>query len=86
MPTAAEFMRALKAAMPLPQSCLNMLQFHYSAPNRTVTPAILANGVGYKTFRAANLHYGKLARLLRGSGCTHASGPLRRSPFRAYRQ
>jgi 5-methylcytosine-specific restriction enzyme A len=65
MPTAAEFMRALKAAMPLPQSYLNMLQFHYNSPNRTVTPASMANGVGYKNFRAANLHYGKLARLIR---------------------
>lgn len=65
MPTAAEFKRALKAAMPLAQNYSNMLQFHYGAPNRTVTPASLANGVGYKNFRAANLHYGKLARLVR---------------------
>jgi len=55
----------MKAAMPLPQSYLNILQFHYGAPNRTVTPATMAHGVGYKNFRAANLHYGKLARLVR---------------------
>jgi hypothetical protein len=65
MPTAAEFMRAQKAAIPLSQSCVNMRQFHYAAPKRTVTSASKADGVGYKSFHAANLHYGKLARLVR---------------------
>ena len=41
-----------------------LLRAHYSAPNRSVTARRLAIAVGLANFNAANLHYGKLGRLL----------------------
>lgn len=38
-----------------------MLLFHRAAPRHTVTMSMLAEHVGYRTFSAANLHYGRLA-------------------------
>lgn len=43
---------------------LRMLQAQYAAPNRTVTAPQLARAVGYSSFSAVNLHYGRLGRLL----------------------
>ena len=42
----------------------HMLRAHYSAPDRSVTARQLAAAVGLSNFNAANLHYGKLGRLL----------------------
>lgn len=41
-----------------------MLLAHFSAPDRSITARQLAAAVGLSKFNAANLHYGKLARLL----------------------
>jgi 5-methylcytosine-specific restriction protein A len=43
---------------------LQMLLAHYSAPDHSVTARQLAAAVGLANFNAANLHYGKLGRLL----------------------
>jgi putative restriction endonuclease len=41
-----------------------MLQVQYEAPGRVVTAAELAQALGYTRHSFANLHYGRLARLL----------------------
>ena len=46
------------------ESQIRMLEVQYEAPNRTVTAPQLARGVGYTYFSPANLHYGKLGRLI----------------------
>jgi 5-methylcytosine-specific restriction protein A len=43
-----------------------MLQLHYHSPNRTITSSQMARAMGYKKFKAANLHYGRLAGLMGG--------------------
>jgi 5-methylcytosine-specific restriction enzyme A len=58
----ADYMRALHSLMPLSPHYIRMLQFHYAQPARTTTPAEMAKAVGFKSYGAANLHYGKLAR------------------------
>jgi 5-methylcytosine-specific restriction protein A len=64
VPLAPDYMRALRSLMPLPPSYIGMLQFHYSQPARTATAAVVAKAVGFKSYRAASLHYGKLAGLV----------------------
>jgi len=44
-----------------------MLEVQYWSPNRTITAGHLAKSVGYTNFSSANLHYGKLGRLLSDS-------------------
>jgi hypothetical protein len=41
-----------------------MLVAHYKAPDRRITMTRLAEAVGYSSYSAANLHYGKLAKKL----------------------
>jgi len=41
-----------------------MLQAHYHAPNRTLTPTQMSKAIGYLNFNASNLHYGKLGKLV----------------------
>ena len=41
-----------------------MLQKQYRAPNHTITAAELARAMGYASYSAANLRYGKLGRFL----------------------
>lgn len=43
---------------------LRMLQAHYYAPDRTLTATQMARAVGYSGFTVANLHYGKLGRMV----------------------
>lgn len=43
---------------------LRMLQAQYHAPDRTLTATQMAKALGYTTYAAANLHYGKLGRLV----------------------
>jgi hypothetical protein len=40
------------------------LRTHYHAPDRKITARQLAEAVGYPSFSAANLHYGKVGGLL----------------------
>ena len=44
---------------------MKLLQSHYTAPEQTTTATKLARSVGYKNHSAANLHYGRLAALLK---------------------
>src|ERR1035437_4715362 len=64
VPLAADYMRALRSLEPLPPSYIRMLQFHYAQPARTATAAAMAKAVGFKSYDAANLHYGRLAGLV----------------------
>jgi len=43
---------------------LQMLLANYYAPNRTLTATMMAKAMGYYHYSAANLHYGKLGRLV----------------------
>ncbi len=46
------------------KSQFQLLKAQYAAPHKTVTAPQLARAVGYTYFSPANLHYGKLGRLL----------------------
>lgn len=43
---------------------MRMLKAHYYAPNRTLTATQMSKALGYPKYTAANLHYGKLGRLV----------------------
>lgn len=43
---------------------MRMLQAHYHAPQRTLTATQMSKALGYPKYSAANLHYGKLGRLV----------------------
>src|SRR5580698_4727009 len=64
IPSAADYARALRSLVPLTPNYVAMLQFHYHAPTRTTTADALAKAAGFKNFRAANIHYGRLAGLV----------------------
>jgi hypothetical protein len=60
--TAAEYAAALKEAMrDASGKQIDLLRAHCVAPKNTTTWSSLAQEVGYKNFRAVNLHYGVLA-------------------------
>ena len=65
LPSKKELVRAL-TEIKVSSKEKRMLAAHYSAPNRTVTAGELAQTVGYKSYRAINGQYGKLA----GNICT----------------
>ncbi|CAN5858430.1 hypothetical protein BH24GEM1_BH24GEM1_00790 [soil metagenome] len=65
-PGSEAFRRALeRLGRDLPRGYLKLLQSHYAAPEHTITATELARSIGYKNHSAANLHYGKLAALLK---------------------
>jgi hypothetical protein len=65
VPLAADYMRALRSLEPrLTPRYIQMLQFHYARAARTTTAPEMAKAMGFKSYGAANLHYGKLARLV----------------------
>ena len=41
-----------------------MLKAHYHAPDQTLTASQLANAAGYDDYSSANLHYGRVGKLL----------------------
>lgn len=61
-PSADRYASAFRALGALPDSHLSMLQFHYSAPDRTVTATQMARAASFQHYGVANLHYGKLGR------------------------
>ena len=61
MATATEFQRALGAICPLAPHHIRLLRAHYVAPGHTATASELAAAVGYESYTAVNLHYGKFA-------------------------
>jgi 5-methylcytosine-specific restriction enzyme A len=61
--TAEDYITALSSLNIAPHH-LKMLQAHYAAPERTLTALQMSKAMGYHNHHAANLHYGKLARLV----------------------
>lgn len=61
--TAAEYVNAFRQLV-MPPHHMRMLQANYHAPNRTITATMMAKAMGYPNYNTANLHYGKLGRLL----------------------
>jgi len=62
--TVEQFKSALFAVRDrgeLNDTYLNLLKVHCRAPNHTMSTESLAVAAGLKNFRAANMHYGKLA-------------------------
>jgi 5-methylcytosine-specific restriction enzyme A len=43
---------------------IKMLLAHYFSPEKTLTATQMAKAMGYKNFNAANLHYGRLGRII----------------------
>ncbi|ARA91769.1 HNH endonuclease [Rhodothermaceae bacterium RA] len=60
-PDAGDYLEALKQVGSR-NHYISMLQAHYHAAERTITPKQMAHAVGYAHFGSANLHYGILAR------------------------
>ena len=58
-----DYMTALRR-VPVASHQMRMLQAHYHAPNRTLTATQMSKALGYPGYRAANLHYGTLGRLV----------------------
>jgi hypothetical protein len=61
MTSTKNFKKAL-TGVELSSSQLAMVRVHYGAPDRRITMSKLAEAVGYKNYRAANLQYGKLGK------------------------
>jgi hypothetical protein len=65
IPTTDRYVAALQAIEPsLTDAQRNMLRVHYYAPGHTLTMTDIAMSVGYKNYRAGNLWYGNLGKLL----------------------
>ncbi len=63
--TAQQFREALLRLRPrLTDHQLTMLRAHYSAPQHTLSATQMAHALGYHSYAAANLHYGRLASIL----------------------
>lgn len=60
VPSADRYVEAFRKIGNRSESRMRMLQFHYGAPERTVTAVRLAEWMGYGHYSAANLHYGRL--------------------------
>jgi predicted HNH restriction endonuclease len=58
-----DYLTAFKQIAIAPHQSL-MLQAHFHATNCDITAKQLSRALGYRNFRAANAHYGKLARLV----------------------
>lgn len=58
-----QYAQALRHAYVTPHR-RRMLEVHYHAPGMTLAAAEMAKALGYSSFGAANLHYGKLAALV----------------------
>lgn len=52
------------SSLDLSETHRNMLKVHFHAPERTITATQMANAIGYPKYEAANLHYGRLGRLV----------------------
>lgn len=60
---ANDYVRAFRCLIIAPHH-RRMLQAHYHAPDRTLTATQMAKAVGYPNFGSANLHYGRLGRII----------------------
>ncbi len=65
-PSHVQFVDALRRIEhAIPTSYRLMLKAHHDAADRTLSTRQLAKAAGYKSWRAVNLHYGKLGAMLR---------------------
>ncbi len=62
--TALKFDKALRQLEMPGGKQRDFLQHHSEAKGRALTATMLGNSVKYKSYRAINLHYGKLAILI----------------------
>jgi hypothetical protein len=62
LPTVANYRRALTALAPSHPNHKKLLRHHFRSHRHTVTATHLAKLVGYRSYRAINLQYGKLGR------------------------
>jgi hypothetical protein len=62
--TAQKFAKALRQIEKPAGKQLHFLQHHSEAAGRALTATMLGSSVEYKSYRAINLHYGKLAILI----------------------
>jgi len=58
-----DYVAALRL-VPVAPHQMRMLQAHYHAPNRTLTATQMSKALGYPKYGGANIHYGKLGRLV----------------------
>jgi 5-methylcytosine-specific restriction enzyme A len=58
-----DYIRAFKNIAVAPHH-MRMLQAHYHQKDHTITATQMSKTLGYPTYAAANLHYGKLGRLV----------------------
>jgi hypothetical protein len=63
-PSIEGYIRALRSVSPTEQQ-QRMLQAHYYAPEHTITATQLAHAMGYGSFQAASLQYGRFAKQVR---------------------
>jgi predicted HNH restriction endonuclease len=61
--TTHDYVAALRQVTVAPHQ-IRMLQAHYHAPNHTLTATQMSKALGYSKYTAANLHYGKLGKLV----------------------
>lgn len=61
--TVQDYIKAFKN-LNIARHHIKMLQAHYYAVDRTLTASQMAKAMGYNNYNAANLHYGKLGRLV----------------------
>jgi hypothetical protein len=73
--TVEQFSVALRSLRKPGGRQLDFLRAHDQAPGRATTVTSLADAVGYRSYRAVNLHYGKLARRI-GDALGHPNAPL----------
>jgi len=65
VPESAKFRKAIEGlGNTVNAKHREMLRMHYHSPSRKLTARQMAAGVGYAGFGAANLHYGRLGRLV----------------------
>lgn len=62
-PSAQQYEDAFRS-LDLSEAHRDMLKVHYRAPERTITATRMANAIGYPNYGSANLHYGRLGRLV----------------------
>lgn len=61
--TVEDYVKAL-TELKLTDNQRDMLRIHYAAPGHAVTARQLAIAIGYNSWTATNIHYGRLGRLL----------------------
>ena len=64
-PSGEEYVDAFRKILHnLADNYVAMLKAHYHAPDKTLTATQLAEAAGYNDYSSANLHYGKVGKLL----------------------